>query len=187
MAPLFTATDLTGQRVDLTAFSGHPILLSFYRSATCRLCNLRLWYLKQQLPHLHAQGLRCIAVFESNILTTRQYAGDLIGAMPVIADPNLSVFTRYFAKRRSLVRTLWTYIKRPGDFATARRLGFIRRSAGNFFQLPADFLLTPELRVATAYYGKDIGDHLPFGTITDFLRQYATSAAPPQPSAGYTA
>ena len=35
--------------------------------------------------------------------------------------------------------------------------------------LPADFLLGPDLTIERAYYGRDIGDHLPFSEIEQFL------------------
>ena len=42
-------------------------------------------------------------------------------------------------------------------------------SDGNHLQLPADFLLNPDLTIARAYYGRDIGDHLPLNEIEQFL------------------
>lgn len=35
--------------------------------------------------------------------------------------------------------------------------------------LPADFLIGPDLVIQTAYYGKDIGDHLPLEEIYRFV------------------
>jgi hypothetical protein len=35
--------------------------------------------------------------------------------------------------------------------------------------VPADFLIGPDLTVQTAYYGSDIGDHLPLEKIYQWL------------------
>jgi thioredoxin-dependent peroxiredoxin len=35
--------------------------------------------------------------------------------------------------------------------------------------VPADFLIGPDLTVQVAYYGKDIGDHLPVERINGWL------------------
>lgn len=36
-------------------------------------------------------------------------------------------------------------------------------------QLPADFLIGPDLTIHQAYYGKHIGDHIGFADIEKFL------------------
>jgi hypothetical protein len=35
--------------------------------------------------------------------------------------------------------------------------------------VPADFLIGPDLTVQVAYYGNDIGDHLPLEKINEWL------------------
>lgn len=43
---------------------------------------------------------------------------------------------------------------------------------GDRFQMPAQFLITPEGRIARAYYGRDLGDFLPTSEIATFVQQW---------------
>jgi peroxiredoxin Q/BCP len=172
-APHFAATDVNGHTVRLEAFAGQPLLLSFYRSAACHLCNLRLWYLRQQWPMLHATGLRVIGIFETSRETTLEYARDISQVMPTIADPAQNLFRLYGARRRSLWGFLRGYLGRRPQFNEAMRRHLGKRSDGNHLQLPADFLLMPDLTIAQAYYGEDIGDHLPFAAIQNFAESFS--------------
>ena len=171
-APLFVASDIYGREVRLDAFRGRPVLLSFYRSASCHLCNLRLWYLRQQLPMLQATGLRIIGIFETSRETTLDYAREISQAIPTIADPQQALFRLYEARRLSVPGFLRGYLGRRPQFNEAMRRGLGKRSDGNHLQLPADFLLTSDLTIAQAYYGSDIGDHLPFAEIQAFAANY---------------
>jgi len=171
-APLFTATDVHGREVRLDRFVGQPILLSFYRSAACQICSLRLWYLRQQLPALSATGLQIIGIFETSLETTLSYARDISQVIPTIADPQQDLFRLYQARRRSLTGFMRGYFGRLPRVAEAIRRNLGKISDGNHLQLPADFLLTPDLTIAQAHYGKDIGDHLPFAAIQTFAEQF---------------
>ncbi len=171
-APLFAATDVNGREVRLDQFAGQPMLLSFYRSAACQVCSLRLWYLHQQLPALTALGLRVIGIFETSRATTLHYARDISQLMPAIADPEQAIFRLYQARRRSLWGVVRGYVGRWPQVREAVRRNLGKFSDGNHLQLPADFLLAPDLTIARAYYGRDIGDHLPFSAIQSFAEQF---------------
>lgn len=41
---------------------------------------------------------------------------------------------------------------------------------GNTNLIPADFLIGPDLTVERAYYGADIGDHLPLDDVFEWLK-----------------
>jgi thioredoxin-dependent peroxiredoxin len=175
-APLFATTDVNGREVRLERFAGRPVLLSFYRSAACQLCSLRLWYLRQQLPALSATGLRIIGIFETSRETTLSYARDISQVIPTIADPQQDLFRLYQARRRSLAGFLRGYFGRFPLVTEAIRRHLGKLSDGNHLQLPADFLLAPDLTIAQAYYGTDIGDHLPFAAIQTFAEQFQHAA-----------
>lgn len=44
---------------------------------------------------------------------------------------------------------------------------------GGIHRIPADFVIDPLGRIAEAYYGQDIGDHLPLERIESFLQEEA--------------
>lgn len=177
-APRFTLPDIAGNPIALDLYRGKPLLLSFFRSAACPLCSLRLWYLVNQYPKLQQLGLEVIAVFETSRETTITYAGSLRPGFPLIANPTKTLFQTYGIES-SFARVPWGMIKHIPQYwqAWRQRVGG-RMTDGAPGMLPADFLLTPDQRIATAHYGADIGDHLPFAQINDFAERYALALLP---------
>lgn len=49
------------------------------------------------------------------------------------------------------------------------RIHYPGKGDGAIAQLPAEFLIGPELTIERAYYGKDIGDHLSLSEIDAWL------------------
>ncbi|WP_372630872.1 redoxin domain-containing protein [Cohnella sp.] len=47
-APLFSTPDALGYTIDLNAYQGHKVMISFYRFASCPFCNLRIQHLLKQ-------------------------------------------------------------------------------------------------------------------------------------------
>jgi peroxiredoxin len=180
-APEFHASDLTGHIVRLADYWGKPLLLSFYRSAACPLCSLRLWYLRQQYAAWHAAGLEVIGVFETSAQTTLEFAGMPPPPFPVIPEGRKDLFQRFGVETNAALIP-WGVVKNLGGYwqAWRKRVGG-RISDGNLGLLPADFLLNPDLTIHTAYYGRDIGDHLPFTAIADFATSLQFARTQPRP------
>lgn len=61
----FSAETIEGKTVSLESFAGKPLLLMFYRYASCPMCNLRLRDFAQHYPRLHERGLEVVAFFHS--------------------------------------------------------------------------------------------------------------------------
>jgi len=60
---------------------------------------------------------------------------------------------------------------RLSDFSDAASKGLLFFNPHNDVALiPADFLIGTDLVIQTAYYGKDIGDHLPIEEIYRFVK-----------------
>ncbi len=164
----FTIEDILGNTIALTDYRDKHLMLSFYRYASCPLCNLRVQHLIQQYPSYNQKGLQMIAVFQSPPASIRKYVGKQDIPFPVIADPDRILYREYG------VESSWAgFIK--GSFrlsavisATAR--GYLPgKMEGKKSMIPADFLIGPDLTVQVAYYGKDIGDHLPIQRIDEWL------------------
>lgn len=172
-APSFAAWDLSGaRRVDLLHYRGRHVLLSFYRYASCPLCNLRVHELAQHHADWHARGLDMLAVFQSPPGTLRQYVGSQHPPFLIIPDPGQTLYALYG------VGHSWAGFFR----AWATRLPEIGRSVigkgfrpgsveGAIHRIPADFVIDPRGRIAEAWYGRDIGDHLPLQRIESFLQK----------------
>lgn len=167
-APLFTTTDWKGRDIDFTHTGGQATLLCFFRYASCPLCNLRIRDLIRQNDQLKERRVRVLAVFQSPSEKLARYVGRQQPPFPLIPDPYL-VFYRLYG-----VETSWLGFFRAWTFGIAD-VG--RAVLGNRFlpgtveneinRIPADFLISPDGHLAIAYYGKDIGDHVPLEQVFD--------------------
>ena len=143
-------------------------MLSFYRYAACPLCNLRVHQLIQLHDSYIAKNLHLIAVFQSPPESIRKYAGRQNMPFPVIADPERNLYHQYG------VESSWPgFIMgslRLASVASALMKGFFPgKMEGVKSMVPADFLIGPDLTVRVAYYGSDIGDHLPIEKINEWI------------------
>jgi peroxiredoxin len=172
-APQFTAEDAFGHQIDLSAYAGRPVLLSFLRNGACAVCNLRVHKLIQQYPIYHAQGLEMVAIFESPRTSIVQYVGQQDAPFPIIPDPQATLYDLYGVEsdEAKVMGNLNTPMQET-LIAEADSLGFkLQREAGsNFFRLPADFLICPDQTIETAFYSEIVGEHLTFEHIENFLK-----------------
>lgn len=61
----FEVTDIFDRTISLEDYRGKRLMLSFYRYASCPLCNLRIAQLIAHFDLLHGQGLEFLALFQS--------------------------------------------------------------------------------------------------------------------------
>lgn len=167
-APDFEAEDILGNQFSLIDFKDKKLLLSFYRYASCPLCNLRIHRLIRHYPDFTGNGLHLLAFFQSPIESIRRYVGRQEAPFPIIADPEHIVYQAYG------VETSWpAFFKgslRLITIATAARKGFLPgKMEGKKSLIPADFLIGPDLIVEKAHYGNDISEHMPIQEIMDSL------------------
>ena len=168
-APAFTVTDFTGREIALADLRGKKVLLSFYRYASCPFCNLRMHQLRQKAAAWESRGLVMLAVFQSPAANIREYAVGETVEFPVIPDPSMQLYKRYG------VESSWTAFAkatlRLGDIASATAKGYLPggKIDGDMNRVPADFLIDEQGVIRTAYYGKDIGDHLEAAVVERFI------------------
>ena len=167
-APVFDVRDIFGNPFSLADFKGKRLLLSFYRYASCPLCNLRVHRLIQHYPGFTAKDLHLLAFFQSPEDSIRRYVGRQGAPFPIIADPDHTVYRAYG------VEASWpAFLKgslRLMTLTSAARKGFFPgKMEGKKALVPADFLIGPDLMVVKAYYGKDISDHMPLQEIMECL------------------
>ena len=178
-APEFAARDFLGSPVELRSLQGRKVMLSFYRYASCPLCNLRMRDLIHGYENWAAQGLRMIAVFQSPASSIERYVGRQDAPFPIIADPAMELYRLYQVEQR------WTAMVTPSVFlnaARAMKVGILPGSVeGPANRVPADFLIREDGVIEVAYYGTDVGDHLPLEQLERWLH------AAPQPLKGAAA
>lgn len=174
-APDFDVLDIYGQRVTLAQFVGKKLLVSFHRAAVCPLCNLRMLYLMDRYEDYRRRGLSMVAFFESSPAVVHRYLDRHHPPFPVIADLGRQVYSLYGLESSRLGALRALLFRQPTYWRAYRRHaggGYFSQlfdMDGTFGRLPADFLIGPDLRIQTAYYGHDAGDFMRFSTIHDFL------------------
>ena len=164
----FEVDDIDGNRLVLNSFFDRPILVSFYRYASCPLCNIRLNELIERYPVYKNAGLVVIAFFQSPPESIQKYVTSKHPLpFPIIADPSHTIYQKY-----GVTSSRWGYIKGLfllHRFIKAFRRGFwLGKMESKFTLIPADFLIR-DSKIIKAYYGTNIGDHLPFVEIEKFL------------------
>jgi len=171
MAPDFFEKDLLGRVIKLHDYRGRWLLLSFYRYASCPLCNLRIHTLSQRYKVWQTQGLDMLAVFQSPAEKMQQYVGKQQAPFPLIPDPEQRLYVLYGVKCNwaGFLKAWVTRLPDIGRSVLGR--GFLPGSVeGGIHRIPADFVIDPQGRIAEAYYGHDIGDHLPVERIDHLLQ-----------------
>jgi peroxiredoxin len=164
----FSMIDLNGQVIDLRSFAGSPVLLSFFRDTTCLFCNLRIHQMIKWLDGNPYPDLKVIAFFTSSADEIKKYTGSQSPPFPIIPDPAYKIYNEY-----GIGTSIWGKLKallRFRKMYQALSVGvFSIRSLPKRNTLPADFLIGPDQKIHSAYYGKDLGDHISFLTIEEWL------------------
>ncbi len=177
LARPFSVTALDGSLVDLATVKGHPTLVNLFRYTGCPLCSLNYWYLIQRYPVWHAQGLQVLTIFDSSPADVQTFVAKHGMPFPVIADPEQALY-RLYGSQTSWWGFWWGFVRRWRNYAEARQRGLAQSAVnGTINRMPAQFLLTPELVVARAYYGQDFGDFLPAAHIEQWLARYSEAGA----------
>ena len=151
-----------GRTISLEQFAGKPLMLMFFRYASCPMCNLRLRDFAKNYPGLHERGLEVVTFFHSHARNIRANAGKQDYPFHLVADPKFVVY-RSYGVETSWLRFLLS-MALPGfyvDWVRAMRYGIWGGVDWQLGKMPADFLIGPSGRIVKAHYGRDIGDHLP--------------------------
>ena len=157
----FSVETIDGKTISLESFAGKPLLLMFYRYASCPMCNLRLRDFARHYASLHERGLEVVAFFHSPARNIRRNAGKQNYPFHLVLDPQYNVYRSYG------VETSWPRfflsMLLPGfylDWIRSMRYGFWGGVDWQMGKMPADFLIGPDGRILKTHYGRDIGDHL---------------------------
>jgi thioredoxin-dependent peroxiredoxin len=157
----FSAETIQGEKISLERFAGKPLLLMFYRYASCPMCNLRLRDFAQQYPRLRGRGLEVVAFFHSPARSIRRNAGKQNYPFPLVADPQFNVYRSYGVETSWLRFFLSMFL--PSfyvDWIRSMRYGFWGGIDWQMGKMPADFLIGPDGRILKAHYGREMGDHM---------------------------
>jgi peroxiredoxin len=177
LAPSFETLDIFGNPISLESYRGKKLLLGFYRNSACAMCNLRIRHLIQRYPDWKANGLEVLAVFESPLENMLRYVGKQDAPFPIIADPAGKLYSLYDVEvsEEKVQRTMSREdMQQMIDEAANAGFPLTKEEGSNFYRIPAEFLIGPDLQIVQAHYGEYIYDHLPFEQIEQFARKEAT-------------
>lgn len=172
LAPAFETTDINGQPIRLADLRGRPLLLAFHRFSSCPFCNFRVHQLKTRYAALHALGLEIVTVFESSAELLRAGVAKQQLPFPIVSDRERRLYALYETET-SVLGVAKAAFKRLGDAREAQALGLVAdvpRDAP-LSRMPADFVIDREGRIHSAYYGTDMGDHLPLESLDEIVRR----------------
>lgn len=169
-APTFTIEDVNRMAVNFGAYKGKKVMLTFYRNIGCPVCNLRFHELQKQTEYFKSKGLIVLAVYESTADNMKQY---LEGESPyaiMIPNPDQSLYRLYKVDKSMSKVMKGMFHGAMGKMKQGKKLFKTKiKQDGNSNRISADFLIDENGNIATAYYGKFIGDHLPIANIKQFL------------------
>lgn len=169
-APAFQVKDIQNREINLENYRGRKVLLSFYRYASCPLCNLRISELLGKQAAWKAGGLDLIAVFQSPESSIDRYVGKQGIPFPVIADPGRKLYDQY-GVHADLLKFAASALH-PEKLLQAAKKGFFPGKVENkVAMIPADFLIDESGKIFLAYYGKDASDHLDASVIESFIHR----------------
>jgi len=165
----FEVTDIFGSRISLQDFEGQRLMLSFYRYASCPLCNLRVHQLVTRFDEFKSKHLTLLAFFQSPQASIAKYVGRQEVPFPIVADPERMVYRQYGVESSWAGFFIAGVTKLPRLIKASLKGFFPGKMEGQTALVPADFLIGPDLKIEVAYYGNDIGDHLPMEAIEAWL------------------
>lgn len=168
-APVFTAEALGGQRVDLSALRGRPLLLKFYRFATCPVCNLHMHRFIKDYPALQALGLTTVVLYHSPASKLEQ-ANVELPSFPLVPDPEKKIFKAYGVERGLAGMFSFTVMR---EYFHALKAGFppgMFSADGGVTGNPADFIIDADGQIAYAHYGRQYADSLDVEQVLNVCR-----------------
>jgi peroxiredoxin len=158
-APGFIVESIGGRRVSSEQLRGRPLLLKFYRFATCPVCNLHMHRFIQEHHLVRDAGLTTIVFYHS---PADKLAAAQKDAAPfdLVPDPARTVFAAYGVENglRGMISPAVMF-----DYARALAAGYppgLFSSDGGITGNPADFIVDASGRIALAHYGTQYADSL---------------------------
>ena len=174
MAPLFSQKAFSGEVYDLSVKREKPLLLAFFRYASCPLCNFRVHELIQNHQRLN-KHLEIVAIFQSPKNKVEQYVCKQDIPFTLIPDPDKNLYKQYAVESSWFgFGKAWT-VKISQVFNAVIKHRFIPGTMeGEIHRIPADFIIDTDGKILKAFYGQHIGDHLPLNEIEKLIGIHET-------------
>ena len=141
---------------DSESIKGKPVMLSFFRFASCPFCNLRVNELVRRFDEL-SEDFTIIAIFDSPLDNLTRHTGDHKAPFPILADEGNKYYKEYGIEHSVIGMLKGMFFRMPTLFKGMFK-GYIPLIfKDRITTMPADFLIDREGNIKTAHYGKDEG------------------------------
>lgn len=158
---------IDGTTFDSESIKGKPIMLSFFRFASCPFCNLRINELVNKFDEF-GDDFTIIAIFDSPLDNLTRHTKGHKAPFPILADVSNKYYSKYNIEH-SILGMLKGMIFRMPRLLIGMFKGYVPMVIkGSVTTMPADFLIDRNGVIQTAYYGKDEGDHLALDLVKEF-------------------
>ena len=158
-----------GKIFNLKETNGKKILLTFYRIASCSLCNLRISQITKRWDEF-GPNFQHVSIWHApqNFLKKNMDKHNI--PFIALADENYKYFSKYGVER-SIGKTLLAFIFRLPSFILAIIKGFIPFQFKGYMDIViTDVLIDENGKVVEVQYGRDIGHHFSFDKIREFSK-----------------
>ncbi|HOX36622.1 MAG TPA: pyridoxal-phosphate dependent enzyme [Candidatus Brocadiia bacterium] len=158
IAPDFEVVTVKGETVSLSRFKGGKyVCLVFLRYVGCPICQMTMVHHKREYDRLAAAGADVIIFAQSPNEKLRKTDAKKDFPFHLVGDPEREVYGLYGVGRGGL-----KHIILGSHVAVKATLkGYMHGAlGGDEFQLPADFIVGPDGRIAMAHYGRHAGDNM---------------------------
>ena len=178
LAPDFEAESIGGRWVSLVQLRGRPVLLKFYRFATCPICNLHMHRFIQDHRMVRDAGLTTVVLYHSPADKLAE-AQDYATPFDLVPDAGKKIFRAYGVERGLRGFVSPTVMREYFKALVAGYSPGLFSSDGGVTGNPADFLIDKSGRVVFAHYGKHYADSLEAADVVEAWRSVHRGTAAP--------
>ena len=156
-----------GKIFNLNETNGKKVLLTFYRIASCSLCNLRISQITKRWSEF-GPNFQHVSIWHAPQDFLKKNIDKHNIPFIALADENYKYFSKYSIER-SIGKTLLAFIYRLPSFMLAVIKGFIPFQFKGYIDIViTDVLIDEKGKVVDVQYGRDIGHHFSFDKIKEF-------------------
>ena len=158
-----------GKIFNLNETNGKKVLLTFYRIASCSLCNLRISQITKRWNEF-GPNFQHVSIWHAPQDFLKKNMDKHNIPFIALADENYKYFSKYSVER-SIGKTLLAFIYRLPSFILASTKGFIPFQFKGYMDIViTDVLIDENGKVVEVQYGRDIGHHFSFNKIKEFSK-----------------
>lgn len=168
-APDFKVKDIHGLEQSIARYKGKKILLSFYRYASCPVCNFRFHELEAERALFEQKGLVLLSIYESSADNVKDLQDTNQYYQILISNPGGELYELYAVEisKGKVLKGVTNGVLKKSNQGKKLFTKKIKKD-GNANRIAADFLIDENGNIISPYYGRFLGDRMPI----DFIKSH---------------